>query len=279
MAGIDVPEATRVGIESGYQNYAAVAFADIFSPFSRLLAQGKGGFRLLRLHRVNSEQHALFRVIGSSGAVSYFDCTLVRHADGKVLIADVYIHAMGTSLAEMMRHGLSLAYPKAGKSPSDAGAGPPNAGVELGTAWTDMQKQDKTGHYQAALDIYEKLSPDLQKEKLLLYARLNAAKHLKGKPYEAAVRAYRQHYPDDVSTSLILIDAYADHKLYDRELASIDAVDRAVGGDPYLDMLRSRAFRMKGDLAAAKGVREQGDRRRAGTETACSTMILISQRP
>ncbi len=55
-----------------------------------------------------------------------------------------------------------------------------------------------------------------------------------------------------MSTNLILIDAYADHKLYDRELASIDAVNRAVGGDPYLDMLRSRAFRMKGDLAAAK---------------------------
>ena len=115
-----------------------------------------------------------------------------------------------------------------------------------------MQKQDKTGHYQAALDIYEKLSPDLQKEKLLLYARLNAAKHLKGKPYDAAVRAYRQHYPDDVSTNLILIDAYADHKLYDRNSPASTRSTCAVGGDPYLDMLRSRAFRMKGDLAAEK---------------------------
>ena len=41
-------------------------------------------------------------------------------------------------------------------------------------------------------------------------------------------------------------------KLFDRVLASIDGLDRALGGDPYLDALRGNANLQKGDLAAAK---------------------------
>ena len=49
-----------------------------------------------------------------------------------------------------------------------------------------------------------------------------------------------------------MIDAYYAHKLFDRVLASIDGLDRTVGGDPYLDAMRGNANLQKGDLAAAK---------------------------
>ncbi len=82
--------------------------------------------------------------------------------------------------------------------------------------------------------------------------RLQAARGLKGEPYDEAIRAYRKAYPDERNLDLVMIDAYSAHKLFDRVLASIDGLDRTLGGDPYLDTMRSQAYFQKGDLAAAK---------------------------
>jgi tetratricopeptide (TPR) repeat protein len=250
IAGINLSEATRVGVESAFSNLIGPAIAHVFGEGSRK-AQG-GNFRLLRLHHTNGDQRALFRVITATGALNYLDCTLVRHGDGKTRIDDVYNFAEGASFSEIMQRGLALGSDKAATTPKAAGTESESEGAQLGTSNMEMRKLINEGQYQAALDYFQRLPETLQKEKRLLHARIDAAKHLKGKPYDDAVRAYRQQFPVETTTDLILLDAYYEHKMFDRALACIDRIDRAIGGDPYLDALRSGLNRMKGDLDAAK---------------------------
>ena len=116
----------------------------------------------------------------------------------------------------------------------------------------EMQNDIKAGQYQAALDTYAGLPERLQKDKVALVKRIEAAKHLKGKPYDDAIRAYRKEFPNEPNLDLIMIDGYLEHKMYDRALACIDRLDQTIGGDPYLDVLRAGVNRLKGDAAAAK---------------------------
>jgi tetratricopeptide (TPR) repeat protein len=244
-AGIDMSESTRTGVESAFSNFIAPAIADGFGLSSRLKNR-RGSFRLLRLHHANGEQRALFRVITDTGAINYLDCTLVRHSDGKVRIDDFYNFAEGASFSEMMHRGLALGADK-NASPDSASQGP-----QLGVVRMEMRKRISDGQFQAALDYFRGLPDKLKSEKTIMRTRIDAAQHLKGKPYDDAVRAYRQRFPDEPTTDLIPLDAYYEHKMYDRALACIDRVDSAIGGDPYLDALRSGMNRMKGDLDAAK---------------------------
>ena len=80
---------------------------------------------------------------------------------------------------------------------------------------------------------------------------------MKGKQYDEAVRAYRKEFPHELNLDLIMIDAYFEHKLFDRVLACIDGLDRSVGGDPYLDAFRANTHLKQGDLDAARRCREK----------------------
>jgi tetratricopeptide (TPR) repeat protein len=251
MDGAGIPEEARGGIESQFATILDPAIADFFG-FGVPVVEKGSQFQLLHLRRANGEQHAIFRLVHANGSLTYYDCTLVRNANGKVLIDDVYSFEAGTSLADAVCRIVQFAMEKLVPSPQSSGADGGNGTARLAVALTEMQQRCKEGQFQAALDIYEKLPENLQKEKAAMLTRIQAASRVKGKPYDDAIRAYRKEYPNEPNLDLLMIDAYLEHKLYDRSLACIDGLDKTVGGDPYLDVLRAGVHRVKGDRAAAK---------------------------
>ena len=250
LAELKIPEGTRIGVE-GALKLGGVNIADVFTNIHAQIEHG-ASFRLLHLRRDAGEQRVLFRLVNPSGGIGYLDCFLVRHADGKVRIDDVYSFELGQMLSDVQGRPLLLAGENLGKAPGAAVAGPGNDGIRLSNAWSEMRKRIKAGEYQEALDVYRSLPEHLQKEKLVLITRIQAARRLKGKPYDEAVIAYRKTFPNEPNLDLIMIYAYHEHKLFDKVLASIDGLDRTVGGDPFLDVLRADTYFEKGDLAAAK---------------------------
>ncbi len=250
MAKVTVPEEIRVGIEMAFSAGGDTGIARIFIGVHSQVERG-ADFRLLHVHRDNGEQRALFRLVHANDTVAYFDCILVRHADGKVRVDDVYLFEAGM-WSEFLGRVTALATESIAKSPQAPAADPMNDGARLIAAVVEMTKRIDAGKYQEALDIYNGLPDRLQKEKVLLVTRIRAARGLKGEPYDEAVRVYRKAFPNEPNLDLILIDAYSAHKLYDRALAAIDGLDRTLGGDPYLDAVRGITYLGKGDLAAAK---------------------------
>jgi tetratricopeptide (TPR) repeat protein len=251
MAKLNCPEEIKVGVENALALAGDAGLANIFTAVQPQIGQG-ANFRLLHLRRIDGEQRALFRLVQPKGGITYFDCILVRHADGKVRIDDVYPFQLGEMMSETLRRLLSHAVEDTAKALQAASGAPTGDGVRFAAAWSEMEKLIKAGKYQEALDICRSFPERYQKEKDVLLARIRAARAFKGETYDDAVRAYRKAFPNEPNLDLIMIDAYYAHKLYDRVLASIDGLDRTVGGDPYLDALRGQAYLLKGDLAAAK---------------------------
>ena len=253
MAKLDIPEEARVGIEIAVGLDTSVAA--VFTAVQSQVEQG-ADFRLLRIHRVGKEQRALFRCVHPNGTVSYLDCILVRHADGKVRIDDVYLFEEAEMLSETLSRLLSLANEYSTKKYQSATA--ENDGAKLATAWSEMTNRIKAGKYQEALDISRTLPDRLQKEKLILIMRIQAARGLKGEPYDQAVREYRKAFRNEPNMDLIMIDAYYAHKLFDLVLASIDGLDRTLGGDPYLDVCALRRTFRKATLLLPSGAPKVG---------------------
>jgi tetratricopeptide (TPR) repeat protein len=164
---------------------------------------------------------------------------------------------------------------QAANQPSSAGA-EPTGDAKLVSVFDQMSKKRKEGQFQAALDIYDALPDDLKKDKFILIECINNAKHLKGKPYADAIRAYRQAFPNEPNLNLFMMDGYLEHKLYDRALASIDALDQSVGGDTYFDLERAKTYRLKGDRDEAKKCAEKAIKTDPKLEPAYKFLLEIS---
>ena len=122
----------------------------------------------------------------------------------------------GVSLSEVSRRLALFVLEQAAKPPQAAAGGPLGDNRLFFTAAGQISERQKQGKYQAALDLYEALPESLKKDKIMLIDRIKTAKHLKGKPYDDAIRAYRQAFPNEPNLNLFMIDGYLEHKLYDR---------------------------------------------------------------
>jgi hypothetical protein len=250
-AGISVPQEGRAAMEPVFPGFME-SMISRFAASSGTLAENGGSFQFLRLHRAGDEQRAMFRIIEPGEGPDYVDCVLVRHANGKVRIDDFYLFKESLLISQFARRFALFALEQAAKPPQAAAGRASGDNAAFFSAGGQLSKLRKDGKYQAAMDLYETLPESVKKDKLFLIDRIDTAKHLKGKPYDDAIRAYRTAFPNGPNLDLIMIDGYLEHKLYDRALACIDRLDKTVGGDPYLDATRANVYRLKGDRVNAK---------------------------
>src|SRR5262249_26702303 len=113
---------------------------------------------------------------------------------------------------------------------------------------TQMANDLKEGKNQAVSDTFRQLPASVQKEKLVLLLRLRAAQNLDESIYTAAIEDIRKHYPNDPSIDLLSIDYYFMKKQYAKSLECIDRLDKAVAGDPQLQVTRAGIHMTEGRL-------------------------------
>src|SRR5262249_43369337 len=99
---------------------------------------------------------------------------------------------------------------------------------------------------------YESLPESLKKDKTVMLNRLRASQAASDDVYQEALEDYTRLFPGDPSIDLQSIDANLLKKKYDDAIACVDRLDRAVGGDGFLDSIRSNIKLTQGDLEAAK---------------------------
>jgi uncharacterized protein HemY len=117
---------------------------------------------------------------------------------------------------------------------------------------TDMGQAVRAGRSREVLDIFAQLPESLRKEKSILIMRLMAARQIGENETLEAIEAIRAEYPNDPCLDLIMIEDCAMRKQYGKALAAIDNLDRAVGGDPYLDVRRGAMYMDEKKSAEAK---------------------------
>jgi hypothetical protein len=255
-------EAARVDALFDYETMAQLALAGLrlapahVETFQRKIgASGLGSrlcgtkqrpvkYRYLGARPRDGERWPLFR-LDVDGAFNYVAFRPTRSRDGRVLAADTYMFRHGERGSETMRELLET-----------FGVRP---GSELKAAAASMRRFREAlakGDYDEARRVYAEMPPRVRQTKYLMGHAVAMA--VSADERQRAMDAFAARFPGDPSLDLILLDGHTLNKDYDAVLATVDRIDRAVGGDPYLEMQRSAAYVNIGDLDRALQAAKSG---------------------
>ena len=223
----DVHPEMRRGVEN-----AARKQGGLLGP---VIAQGlRGGSYELVRAEATPEPVLIFRLLPAGGGLNYHVLELCRGADGHPSIADLYVPMLG--------YRLSSTYEDVG----------PAAIVRSKSAQA-MAELLQAGRHEEALAHYASLPEDQRRHYQLLALRWTAAQHSDDPTVVDAALDDMERYlvPTHPGVSLAFLDRDLERGQFERCLETIVIMERLVGADPYLDVLRAHVHSQRGDRSEA----------------------------
>lgn len=211
-----------------------------------------GACKFLRVRRVNGEYRAVFRVLIDNG-LNYADFILTPARDSGPKIADLYMAVTGElSSQTAARVAVNVMRELRGKA----------VGVEIRDGLLDnmaavrqFMALVREKQPEKALKAWAKLPAKLKREKFVAVLRVMAASSLMDDDpagYQAAIDDFLKHFPNDSAADLIGLDGLYLRKKYADCHRTLDRINRAVGGDPYLNVYHGCISLMEKKPAAAR---------------------------
>jgi hypothetical protein len=224
---------------------------------ARIAAEARyGSYKLLQVQLVDGRRRAVFRLLMGSGALNYHGF-FFDPVPGKPLRAvDCYVFLMGEPLTKSLRRSFLpfVALDRSGMSHlTTADKDIVTHPAEMG----ELVQLINAKKFTEALQRYRRLPPSMQKSKGMLALRLQAAQRTSEEEYLQAIDAFRKEYPGDVMIDLISLDAYVLRQQFEQALESLNRIDKAVGGDPYLKTLRAAVLTKQGQPGPAQKFAEE----------------------
>lgn len=220
----------------------------------------KGGkYTLLRTRMVEGRQRVTMRLTGSDDDLNYHEFLLRRDANGRVVAEDIYIFMTGEMLSSTLRRLVFNLLPAGGaQGLLEKLKGADQAYLNSLRDVMRFSTAAKAGRNKDAMAIYRKLPEELQNDKaMILMAIMVAQKADDDDEYLAGMERFRKAYPKDPAIDFISIDYYVLKKQYGKAIESIQRVEKAVGGDPYLQILTAVVLNQSGKAAEAKPLVEK----------------------
>lgn len=252
--GLEMSASYREGVIQGLRKSIADPERGLSGRFVTNVKKG-GSLTFLRTRQSRGRPVVLFRMIlpDEQGGLNYYEFAPRRGPGGQVLASDIYVYLSGELISETLHRMLLPMVADQSRSFLDRLITGKRDYVhdypDMGRAFGLMSQ----GKPAEALAIFKKMRPGTRKLKAVLLGRIGAAQRVgNDAEYAEAIEEYRKNYPDDPSLDLISIDAYIMRKDFDGALKAIDRLDQALGGDPYLDTLRSGLCESRGDKEAAR---------------------------
>lgn len=254
-AGLNVPEKARERINRDLRGLAK----ELGALGQRLLEpiQAGASYTLLRRHRVEGRDRLLFRLVLPDGGVNYHDVVLDRRANGRVVGSDIYDFASGEFLSQTARRAYLLALLRITEAPQARLQGVEREYVQHFAKVTTMNRLVQTGDYKQVLTLYDQLPTGLQQDKNVLLIRLKAAQNVGPKEYSEAIENLRAFHPNDPCADLFSIAYFQQEKQPQKALDMVGRLEKALGGDPYLHVVRSAIYLEANDPVAARKAAEQ----------------------
>jgi len=246
IARVQTSDEVRQEYINGFLNPASGPLASPFGGF-----EAGTTFSLLRVRTKNGKRYGLFRLIPPiEVGVSYHELPLIKRGDGSVVGEDIYIYNVG----EFLSTGFRRSYMQAVPPDKEATLSDPNDSELLQNLplLTRMTECIRMGNGRGALDAYDAMPPSMRKEKMFVVMRLKAASLVGEQEYQNIVEQILRTQGRDPSLDLILISIYAALGRYSEAFAALDRIEVAIGGDPYLDVIRSNFYSKRGNLRSAR---------------------------
>jgi hypothetical protein len=277
-AGIEASPQVRKGFTSGLKS----ALTQERSLVGQIIARTKegGAYSLLRIHDQDGQRRALFRMImPANSGVNYHDFVLARSPSGVVRAVDLYVFLSGEMISQTFRRMYipTAAHESRGILSRLTGlSGPEKEFVENFPKFEQMANALREQKFQSVIDTYNQLPAGLKKDKTFLLLRFQAAQGLDEKTYASAIEDFRTYHPSDPCVDMLSIDYFLLKKQYPRALECINRLDKAVGGDPYINVLRAGLHLEQGDLDAAERDARKAIEQEPTLSGGYMTMVTVS---
>ena len=219
-----------------------------------------GSFKLLRVHEVDGRARAMFRLIGTETGVKYHDFLLTRSPEGRISVEDIYIFTSGEMLTQTLRRILLPTVAELNRGSVEKLRGADQMFLNNMPKFQAMAEAIRSENKSEAIKIYKALPEEFRTQKVIVLLYVTAS-HGDDAEYAVALESYRKLFPADAAVDFLSIDYFLLKKEYGEALRCIDHSDKAVGGDPYMNVLRANIFleakRFKESRAASEKAIEQ----------------------
>ena len=213
-----------------------------------------GDYQFLRASETPDGAQSIMRVLPKGGGLNYHRLVLGRNTQNKPCVVDLFVYLSGEPLSHTFGRLITQSMPD--KLSPDAKA------RQAAKQFQDMSVAVRSGNPAQALAIYDSMQPKWQQQKTIMQTRIMAANKVaasnaqKGQPnsddYRKAVQDFQNAFPNAENMALVLIDFYFFNEDFKQARAAVDQLDKQVGGDPYLNLLRGNLALAQGKKQAAK---------------------------
>ncbi len=253
MKGLEITAKTREDLTLGLKN--ALDRETGLSGQIIKNSQRGGTFSFLRARENHGCRVVVFRLIQPvemGGVVSYFEFVPEKSADGKIRATDLFVLSSGEFFSETLRRGVLPVVANESRTFLDKLLTGERDFISDLPKFTQVTEQINRGKMKEALSLIRGMRPETRKQKVVLLLRLRAALQVDENDYIATLEEYRTLYPKDPGLDLLSIQYYTVKKDFARALECIDRLETALGGDPYLDVIRATINDLEGKHKEAR---------------------------
>ncbi|WP_395750511.1 tetratricopeptide repeat protein [Prosthecobacter sp.] len=199
----------------------------------------------------------VLRLMPEGGGVNYVDIVVRPHGE-TFRAVDMFTYMYASYFSDETRNLMATMMPSSSVGKLAAIMGATNFDSEILSLLKKGGECIKTGKYAEALAICDGLPEKYRTHRMFFMLRMQALMQLNGGDdgkYDAPYRQMLISAPDilgaDSTTDLLMIDLlFLDNRLPEAD-ACIQRVEKVVGGDPYLKVLRANTRRMLKDYPGA----------------------------
>ncbi|MEZ4887719.1 MAG: hypothetical protein R3E32_23495 [Chitinophagales bacterium] len=235
LNNIHGPKITKDGFKKGVTDHLDVGM-NIVS------AMGMDGHcKLLKLSN-DSIPKALYRMV-SQGGVNYFEIFLQKDLQDSIKIIDYYPYAVGQQFSNTLRRIYlsslsdlkdSIKMDSLSQADSIYVANIPTLD-KIGSLFEKSQ-------FNEALALIDSFPSSIREDKMIQITKLNIAFNEGGETYLQTVEEFKQKYPKDPIVEVMLLDFAFAQQEHTQALAIIDSLDKKIGGDAYLKVMKATIY-------------------------------------
>ena len=234
-------------------------------------------YKFLRAHVEDGQQRLLFRLaVPDAVDFNYHDVVLSRRPDGKVRASDVYIFNTGEMLSQTTRRAFIMSTLRLAEASTAKLKGIEPEFQQHFKKIELMNDFIRVGQYKDVLRLYDQLPLRLQRDKNVMLTRLVAAQAVGGDANKAAIDDFRNFFPDDPCIERFAIVYCVEKRDFPAALSKVDVIEKAIGGDPYLDVIRATLQLEADNPAAARKLAEKAVAAEPTLRDAYMTLVFVS---
>jgi len=207
--------------------------------------------RYIRTTTTGGQKRVLMRVIANSGALNFVEWVCVSNGRGGVKTVDFFSFVTAELVSETSRRGVLPYVAEKQRGIVARLTKGESAYVRAFPKFSEAVEVLQSGDADKALGILEALPDEVKVTPFCLLIRLQVAQKADEKVYVRVIEEWEKARPGDPSLDLVSIDGCIMRKDYDGCVRRIEALQKRVGGDGYLQAMKANVYTMAGSIDKA----------------------------